>query len=204
MSKVFTTITDLYKSKLGWLLPAGPLIKAIFFLKDNWDEIWGGIKSTFKTVTDALVTIFQNVKEKILGIWDGMVSGIKGAVNMVIGVINLFIRAINSIKISVPSFKAPKWLGGMGWGGFDIGFPNIGEIPTLAKGGIVTRPTMALLGEAGPEAVVPLGGGRGMAPVYNITITDNTVFGEMDFRRLVVDAVTDSHIRGGMPFLCRA
>jgi hypothetical protein len=43
-----------------------------------------------------------------------------------------------------------------------------------------------------------------MAPVYNITISDNTVFGEMDFKRLVVDAVTDSHRRGGLPFLGKA
>jgi len=74
----------------------------------------------------------------------------------------------------------------------------------LAHGGIVTRPTVAMLGEAGPEAVVPLGGGRGMAPTYNITISGNTVFGEMDFKRLVVKAVTDSHRRGGLPFLGKA
>ena len=74
----------------------------------------------------------------------------------------------------------------------------------FAHGGIVTRPTLGLLGEAGPEAVVPLGGGRGLAPVYNITISNNTVFGEMDFKRLVVKAVTDSHRRGGLPFLGKA
>ena len=34
-------------------------------------------------------------------------------------------------------------------------------IPALAEGGIVNRPTLALIGEAGPEAVVPLGKGRG-------------------------------------------
>ena len=33
-------------------------------------------------------------------------------------------------------------------------------IPALAEGGIVTRPTLALIGEKGPEAVVPLDGGR--------------------------------------------
>jgi len=49
VSKVFSAITDIYNSKLGWLLPAGPLIKAILFLKDNWDKIWNGIKTTFKT-----------------------------------------------------------------------------------------------------------------------------------------------------------
>jgi phage-related minor tail protein len=40
-----------------------------------------------------------------------------------------------------------------GIGGFGFDVPNI---PQLADGGIVTSPTLALIGEAGPEAVVPL------------------------------------------------
>ena len=34
--------------------------------------------------------------------------------------------------------------------------PQIPEIPMLAKGGIVTAPTLAMIGERGPEAVLPL------------------------------------------------
>jgi hypothetical protein len=30
------------------------------------------------------------------------------------------------------------------------------DIPMLAAGGIVTGPTLAMIGEAGPEAVIPL------------------------------------------------
>jgi len=46
------------------------------------------------------------------------------------------------------------------------------NVPRLAAGGIVTRPTLALIGEAGPEAVIPLRG-RGAAggTVINITVT---------------------------------
>jgi hypothetical protein len=33
---------------------------------------------------------------------------------------------------------------------------NVGGIPKMAEGGIVNKPTLALIGEAGPEAVVPL------------------------------------------------
>jgi len=40
---------------------------------------------------------------------------------------------------------------------------NPPDIPYLARGGVVTRPTLAVLGEAGPEAVVPLSGGAGRA-----------------------------------------
>jgi hypothetical protein len=52
----------------------------------------------------------------------------------------------------------------------DINVPNI---PALAKGGIVTRPTLALIGEGrGPEAVIPLNrmGEFGMGGGMNITV----------------------------------
>lgn len=39
------------------------------------------------------------------------------------------------------------------------------NIPRMANGGIVTSPTLALIGEAGPEAVVPLGKGGGMGGI---------------------------------------
>jgi hypothetical protein len=41
----------------------------------------------------------------------------------------------------------------------DTGMSLPPEIPKLAKGGIVRRPTLALIGEAGPERVEPLSGG---------------------------------------------
>jgi phosphotransferase system HPr-like phosphotransfer protein len=56
--------------------------------------------------------------------------------------------------------------------GIDVDFLMSGGIPALADGGIVTGPTLALIGEAGPEAVVPLdryNGGGGA----NVTINVN-------------------------------
>jgi hypothetical protein len=58
------------------------------------------------------------------------------------------------------SFKVPSWVPGIGGKGFEV--PNI---PKLADGGIVTGPTLALIGEAGPEAVVPLDRAGGMGGV---------------------------------------
>jgi prefoldin subunit 5 len=49
-------------------------------------------------------------------------------------------------------------LGGAGGGGFSLNLGSLG-IPGLAAGGYVTRPTLAVVGEAGPEAVVPLSRG---------------------------------------------
>ena len=196
VSRVFGVITDVYKSKLGWILPAGPLIKAILFLKDNWEEIWKGIKATFNTVTDAMVSTFRTVKGTILGIWDELVSGIKAAVNLIIGAINLFIRGINNIKITLPSVSAPKWLGGMSWGGFSIGMPQIPEIPRLARGGIVNRPTLAMLGEQGPEAVVPLGRGGPAGMTVNLVINGD-INGMDDFEQKVTSVIRDAVLGGG-------
>jgi len=193
VKRVLTAITDIYNSKLGWLLPAGPLIKAILFLKDNWDEIWGGIQAKFKTVTDALVGTFRSVKGTILSIWDGMVTGIKGAINSVIGSINGFIRSINSIRISVPGVDIPL-VGRVG--GFSVGMPQIPEIPSLAKGGIVNRPTLAMLGESGPEAVVPLGRGRGAGMTINLVINGD-VNGFDDFQQKVTSVIRDAVLGGG-------
>ena len=64
------------------------------------------------------------------------------------------------------------------------------EVPAFAKGGIVTGPTLALIGEAGPEAVIPLRGkNSGMGATNNINVTagmgaDGAVIG-----REIVDAI---------------
>ena len=72
----------------------------------------------------------------------------KGFVNILIGGVNALIRGLNKISVKVPDW-VPEW------GGKKFGF-NIKEIPKLAKGGIVDRATLAMIGEAGKEAIVPL------------------------------------------------
>jgi len=67
---------------------------------------------------------------------------------------------------------------------------KLAKIPAMAAGGIVTGPTLALIGEAGPEAVVPLSGrNAGMGNTYNLTVNagmgaDGAVIG-----REIVDAI---------------
>jgi TP901 family phage tail tape measure protein len=63
-----------------------------------------------------------------------------------------------------PSAPLPKLPAGLEWG--------IGGLPALAEGGIVMGPTLALIGEAGPEAVVPLSRGMGGGQtIVNVTVT---------------------------------
>lgn len=60
--------------------------------------------------------------------------------------------AIDALKLRLRSLTGP---GGRSPVGIDLG------VVPLGHGGIVTRPTLALIGESGPEAVLPLAGGSG-------------------------------------------
>jgi hypothetical protein len=98
----------------------------------------------FKTGVNAIVNT-------VIGFFTGMVNAALGAVNAIIS-------AYNSIPLvpdipKVPTINVPK-LGG----GAEAARPAAGRLglPRMAEGGIVTAPTLALIGEAGPEAVVPL------------------------------------------------
>ena len=79
----------------------------------------------------------------------------EGMVNAAITAVNLIIKAYNSIPILPNIPEAPK-LSIPQLGGSTSPAPGRSSIPRMAEGGIVTAPTLALIGEAGPEAVVPL------------------------------------------------
>jgi hypothetical protein len=60
----------------------------------------------------------------------------------------------------------------------------------MAAGGIVTGPTLALIGEAGPEAVVPLSGrNAGMGNTYNINVNAGMGTNGAQVGREIVDAI---------------
>jgi hypothetical protein len=84
----------------------------------------------------------------------------------------------------------------MRWGGFSVGMPQIPEIPSLAKGGIVRSPTLAMLGESGPEAVVPLGRGGSTGMTVNLVINGD-INGMDDFEQKVTSVIRDAVLGGG-------
>lgn len=104
---------------------------------------------------------------------DGFVSGFKGVFNTIIGLYNDFAGFME--------FDIPDWVPVVGGKSF-----SLPTIPELAKGGIVNSPTLAMIGEDGPEAVVPLsrrnnpdgiglGGGGGITVNINVGgVTDRT------------------------------
>lgn len=52
------------------------------------------------------------------------------------------------------------------------------KVPAFATGGIVTRPTLAMVGEAGPEAIIPLTGKNKAGGDVYISFTGNSFMGD--------------------------
>lgn len=113
----------------------------------------------------AIMTALYFKFEAVRNVVDSVFSFIKTAVTTSIGFITSYVETVlgvyktifNTIAklwnntIGKLSFHIPSWVPGIGGSGFDVP-----DIPMLANGGIVNSPTLALIGESGPEAVVPL------------------------------------------------
>ena len=108
-------------------------------------------------------------------------TGVNAVVNGIIGVFEAFANNwIKVINVIIKGYNALPLLPDIGYIN-EISLGRIGDkannpsrtmdIPRLAEGGIVTGPTLALIGEAGPEAVVPLDRMRGMGGNVTINVT---------------------------------
>lgn len=118
-------------------------------LIDNLKRIFGGIIDFVTGVfTGNWSRAWQGVRDIFGGIMGSLGTVIKAPLNAVISLINGAISGLNRISVNIPS-----WIPGIGGSHFGV---NIPKVPYLAKGGIIDSPTLAMVGEAGKEAVVPL------------------------------------------------
>lgn len=119
---------------------------ALDSIKTAWNNIWEGMKTT-------VINIFNGIWNGIKGVINSIIGGIEKMTNGVISGINGMIKALNKLSFDVPDW-VPE-IGGKSFG-FNIGTISKISIPKLAKGGVVDQATLAMIGEAGQEAVVPL------------------------------------------------
>ena len=123
-------------------------------------EAWKGYVAYVKFVLDAATKVLQFFRNDVWGVFKQIVSGVT---NIMGGIVNALVApfkaAFNGIArawndtIGKFSVRIPSWVPKIGGNGFDMP-----DIPYLAEGGIVTGPTLAMIGEKGPEAVIPLTG----------------------------------------------
>lgn len=136
-------------------------------LKDGAKKAWEGVKSVFSAVGNFFSDIFSKAWKKVKDVFstggeiftnikDGIINGFKVVVNAIIRGINAVVGApfkgLNAVldKISSVEIAGFKPFSFLTWRA------TVPEIPQLATGGITSGATLAMIGERGKEAVLPL------------------------------------------------
>jgi hypothetical protein len=120
----------------GWLVSWGQPVGQFF------KGLWDGMVQTAKTAAAAARSVFVGMAAAIKGVMNGVLRGVFNSVNAAINNINSLINSANSLSAKV-------------------GGPQFDQLPTLpvpqfAQGGVVDRPTLAVVGEGGePEYIIP-------------------------------------------------
>ena len=157
--KAWTGLTNIF-SKLGswfgerWNDVTSALSSVSNWFSEMFTNAYNAVKDAFSSIGDFFSGVWDTVKSIFVNagqmVGEAVGGAFKSAVNAVLdtieNVVNGFIGMINGVLDVVRN------LPGLGW----IGSVSTVSLPRLARGGIVDSPTIAMIGEAGKEAVVPL------------------------------------------------
>ena len=203
LAKIITTVIELisyWTNFIAKLVEVGTaIIEFLATAKTNIDTFVEGVRTalvnTFNEIRDFFAEVFADIYTTIT-------DTIKRAINYVIGGINRVINAWNGISFTIPTVTVP-FVGT--FGGQSVGTNDIQPIQELADGGIVSKATLAVIGEAGPEAVVPLrksGNAGQFLGGSNITINVTAGMGTdgAEVGRQIVDAIRKYERRSGPVF----
>ena len=203
VKKVFTSVGGAVLGALGsvadaaeWGVKVGKAIKdaVINTLSGIGAAVWSVISGIGAAILADIETVVGWGVKIGKALRSGMVSVMHGIGNVLEAILKGAINTVLSIwnDLKLPGVNMPGPIP-------DIPSINLPNIPLLkmAKGGLVTGPTRALLGEAGPELVVPLSGGG--API-NVRV----FIGDTELRGLVRAEVVDSNTRVARSLLAGA
>ncbi|SEF25486.1 hypothetical protein SAMN04487839_11839 [Streptococcus gallolyticus] len=151
LTNIFQSIGSWFKSRYNDVTNAFSSIGSWF--GNTFRGAWSNVTSAFSGVANFFRGIYNTIKNSFTNIGTAIGSAVSGAFrsamnsafSTVENVVNSFIGMINGV-IGVIN-KIP---------GVSLGRIGRVYIPKLARGGIVDSPTLAMIGEAGKEAVVPL------------------------------------------------
>jgi len=132
----------------------GIVSDAVGFISGVVSGVRDAIVGPFNAARDLIRTAIDDVRGIVGGIFDAVSAAMAGVEHAIAGP---FEDAWNTISNIIGKVKDA--IGGIaGIGGSIVSGAK--SLVGLQHGGIVTKPTVALIGEAGPEAVVPLNGAR--------------------------------------------
>mgnify|MGYP004607866481 CR=1 FL=1 len=128
---------------------------------DGIIDFVGGLLDAVSDVLDVIIKLlkgdwkgaWESAKKVVKDVVNGILSAVESMANGIVNAVNTMIRALNGLHFDIPDW-VPE-LGGKTFG-FNIGEVSAVHIPRLANGGITTGSTIANIGEAGREAVLPL------------------------------------------------
>lgn len=132
-------------------------------IKTTATTIWSGIKTAITTAVTTLKTsvtsAFSSLKGSVSATWNAIKTAITSPINTAVSLVKAGIAKLKSIingaHFSLPHIKLPHFSIS---GKLSLNPPSIPKVSVswYKTGGIFDSPTIAGIGEAGPEAVVPL------------------------------------------------
>lgn len=145
----FRTAVDSIRSILGAI--PGAFDWVVSSIGVALSNVWSVVSAPFKYGADLATAAFDGVLTWFKNLGYHLWYALQGVADIVKAPFQAAFDAIKWLWNSTVGgfgFTVPSWIPGVGGKGF--------HIPEMASGGIVTGPTLALIGEAGPEAVIPL------------------------------------------------
>ena len=137
--------------KAGWRTCCEAVQKGCKSIESWFANAGSTISNAWHSVVDGIVNTFKAGVEKLKNIWRGIVDTVSHPVDAVVNVTKNIAEHVTSSGTVTGRPSAFGGVFGMASGGL-VG----GRIPALANGGTLKHGTPAIVGEAGPEAVIPL------------------------------------------------
>lgn len=178
---------------LGLSAPLLIIIAAVgvlaFMVYKHWHEIIDWTSDMMLSIAGAWNKGWSGMSNFLGGLLNDVKTAVQDAMNFIMTIVNGAMSAINSVKSAAASVG-----GAVGHAAGAVGGAFNNTIHAFADGGIVTGPTFALVGEAGPEAIIPLsafaggnslaGSGFGGGGGITINVTGNNISSQMDVRNI--------------------
>ena len=159
-------------ASLGIVAALAAVVAGVVYLATHWHQVWSNIKAWSLDAWHFLDRVLHNgIVQAVLApvaplvvlamhwrtVWHGMQTvltdvghAIEAVINSIVGAVHAAVGAISTLghAFSALTGKGPS-IGG-------VSLNPLHYLPHLAAGGIVSQPTIALVGEAGPELVLPM------------------------------------------------
>lgn len=193
---VWNSITNVFSHVTNWF-------------RDTFSDAWEAVRNVFSKGGEIFTGITDGIFETFKTVVNGLIDGINWVIEQPFNTINWALDGIRDIEIF--DWYPFEWLPSI----------DVPQIPKLAKGGLATAPTLAMVGDnknakTDPEVIAPLSKLEGMLgdnseitellkiivellkSGMNIEIINYMFRNSSEFNRQVIKAVAEDNARKGV------